>query len=111
MRATLPRILCTAAALSLLALAGCDQIDPLKRPYMWHETGVNTQNIAAMAANPADLIHGRDSARRRAAMESDGVDRLWSGKPLPLPSDTPGAATGGAAASGGGTAPATGGGT
>jgi hypothetical protein len=109
------RAVCAAAALSLLGLAGCDQIDPLKRPYMWEATGVNARNIAAMAANPADLVHGRDTARRRVAMESDGVDRLWSGKALPLPTDMPGSAVGGAAGGGGGgggggAAPSSGGG-
>jgi type IV pilus biogenesis protein CpaD/CtpE len=102
------RVLC-AAAVGLLALAGCDQIDPLKRPYMWQETGANAHNIAAMAANPADLIHGRDLARRRSAMDSDSVDRLWSGKTLPLPTDTPGASAGGATTSGGGGSSTTGG--
>jgi hypothetical protein len=105
------RTLSTLIALSLLALASCDQIDPLSRPYMWHETGVNARNIAAMAANPADLVHGRDSARRRAAADADSVDRLWSGKPVPLPTDTPGAAAGGSTTTGGGGSSAAGGGT
>jgi hypothetical protein len=97
-----------AAAISLVGLTGCNQIDPLKRPYMWEASGVNDQNIAAMAVNPADLVHGRDAPQRRVIVESDGVTRLWTGKQLPLLSDTPGAAassstsTGGGSASGGG---------
>jgi hypothetical protein len=98
-----------AAAISLVALTGCDQIDPLQRPYMWHPTGVNEQNIAAMAANPADLVHGRDSPQRRVIVESDGVARLWTGHQLPLLSDTPGASTSSGSSTGGG-APAGGGG-
>ena len=103
------RTLWAAAAISLVALTGCDQIDPLKRPYMWEASGVNEQNIAAMAANPADLVHGRDSPQRRVVFESDGVARLWTGHQLPLLSDTPGAAASSGSSTGGG-APAAGGG-
>jgi hypothetical protein len=99
------------AAISLLGLTGCNQIDPLKRPYMWHASNVNEQNIAAMAANPADLAYGRSSPQRRVSVESDGVTRLWTGKPLPLLSDTPGAASSGSSSGGGGAAAPSGGGT
>jgi hypothetical protein len=99
-----------AAAISLLALAGCNQIDPLQRPYMWHATGVNEQNIAAMAVNPGDLVRGRDSPRRRVVVESDGVTRLWTGHQLPLLSDTPGSSTSGSSSTGGGAASSGGGG-
>jgi type IV pilus biogenesis protein CpaD/CtpE len=92
-------------ALSVFAVAGCDQMDPLKRPYMWHETEVNAHNIAAMAANPADLIRGQDQRRRRANADSDSVDRLWSGKTVPLPSDTPGATSGSSISPAGGASP------
>lgn len=99
------RTLWLAAAVSLLSLTSCDQIDPLKRPYMWYATGVNEQNIAAMAANPADLVHGRDAPQRRVNVESDGVTRLWTGHPLPLMTDTPGASSStGSSSSGGATA-------
>lgn len=105
------RTLRAAAAISLLALAGCNQIDPLKRPYMWQATGINQENIAAMAVNPADLVHGRDSSRREVVLESDGVTRLWTGKQLPLLTDTPGASTSGSSSTGGGSgATSTGGG-
>jgi hypothetical protein len=77
---------------------------------MWHATGINQQNIAAMAVNPTDLVHGRDSPQRRVVVESDGVTRLWTGKPLPLLSDTPGATSSGSSSSGGGAASPSGGG-
>ena len=109
-RAPGTRPLWVAAAISLLALTGCNQIDPLRRPYMWHASNANEQNIAAMAANPADLVHGRDSPQRRVVVESDGVTRLWTGKPLPLLSDTPGASTSGSSSTGGGAATPSGGG-
>jgi hypothetical protein len=102
------RALCAAAAVSLLCLAGCNQIDPLKRPYMWYATGVNQQNIHTMAANPTDLVHGRETTTRRSAQDADSVDRLWNGKVLALPSDTPGSTSAASAASGGGGSSSTG---
>jgi len=89
-------------ALSLPALGGCGQTDPLTRPYMWEESGVNAHNIAAMAANPADLTHGRDSPQRRVSVESDPVDHLWAGKPTPLLTSGSMGSTGAPATTGGG---------
>jgi hypothetical protein len=99
------RTIGSIAALSLLALTGCNRLDPLERPYMWQATNSNAQNIAAMAANPADLTRGQDQQRRRAAVDSDSVVRLWTGKTVPLITDTPGSASSGASAApaGGGT--------
>jgi hypothetical protein len=95
-------------------LTGCDQIDPLKRPYMWQASGVNDRNIALMAANPADLVRGRDAPQRGAIVETDGVTRLWTGKQLPLLSDVPGAGASSTTSTGGGgsggSTPAAGGG-
>src|ERR1700733_3843063 len=84
MRNTLTKPLWAIAAISLVALAGCSQTDPLTRSYMWQESGVNEHNIAAMAANPADLNRGRDAPKRGVAVESDRVERFWAGKPTPL---------------------------
>jgi type IV pilus biogenesis protein CpaD/CtpE len=100
------RMLLASAALSLLALGGCNQIDPLTRPYVWHPTGANMSNISAMAANPADLIQGREDRVRRVRTDADAVDRVWSGKTLPLP----GGSSGGGAGGGGGGGAAGGGG-
>ena len=99
----------TAAALSLLAVAGCDQIDPLTRPYMWHPDNAVANNMAVMAANPDDLVHGRETRVRRARMESDGVERIWTSKQLPLFGGVAGSVTGSGGGSGGGAAPAGGG--
>ena len=108
-----PRHAVPAAALTgLLLVCGCDQIDPLKRDYIWKPADINRHNIATMAVNPNDLIRGRhDTRRRRAVNEADAVERIWSGKPMPL--STPGTGGAGATATGtGGTgAGATGGGT
>jgi type IV pilus biogenesis protein CpaD/CtpE len=78
------RAACAAAMLSLLALSGCDKIDPLTRPYVWVPTNVNPHNIAAMAVNPSDLVRGRESKNTRAIEESDAVEHLWSGHPAAL---------------------------
>jgi hypothetical protein len=80
----------------------------MTRPYVWVPTEVNRHNIAAMAVNPNDLIEGQDSTRRRAIQETDAVDRLWSGKPLPLLNISGGSGGGGAPT--GGAAPPAGGG-
>lgn len=84
MKNQLARAACAAVTLSLFALAGCDQTDPLLRPYVWVPSDVNVHNIAAQAVDPADLLHGRETQKRRAVQESDAVDHLWAGHPAPL---------------------------
>ncbi len=42
-----------------LLLASCADLDPYRREGMWQPTGANLNNMAAMAANPADFLHGR----------------------------------------------------
>lgn len=98
MRNQTTRAACAVAALSLLALTGCDQMDPLTRPYVWVPSNVNPRNIAAMAVNPGDLVQGRESRTRRAVQESDAVDRLWTGHPAGLMNGTGGPAASGAPA-------------
>jgi hypothetical protein len=88
-------------SLGLLATAGCSRLDPLERPYMWHATDINRQNITAMAINPKDLTHGRGTDRRMAKPDTDSVDRYLSDKTKSLTSGGSG---------GGGAAPAAGGG-
>jgi hypothetical protein len=105
MRSQLRRASFPVAVLTLLALTGCDSLDPLTRPYVWKPTDINAHNIAVMADDPADLVRGRETKTRRAIQESDAVERLWAGKPTPLLN---GGASGGGG--GGGGAPAPGGG-
>lgn len=45
-------------ALPLLA-AGCADLDPYRREGMWQPEGVVQGNMAAMVANPTDLVRGR----------------------------------------------------
>ena len=51
---------------SLLTLAGCDSRDPYLRTDVWQPTGSNFGNIAAMVADPHDLISGRGSSYTNA---------------------------------------------
>jgi hypothetical protein len=97
------RPLLACAALGLLTLTGCEQTDPLTRPYMWHPTDANRQNIAVMAANPADLSRGRGITRNRVRADSEAVEHLWAGKPVPFVGGSGGSPAAAAPAAGGGT--------
>jgi type IV pilus biogenesis protein CpaD/CtpE len=64
----------------------------------------NESNIAAMVANPADLIRGHGGGPVDAAVSTAPIDRLESDhvKPLPNPGGASGGGGGGGGASGGG---------
>jgi hypothetical protein len=104
------RLLPVAAMIGLVSLAACDPLDPLKRDYYWHPANVNQSNIAAMAANPADLSRGRDSRSGPSITQADAVNRVLTGRQTPLIMQTVGA-TGGVSSTGAsGTSNGTGGG-
>ena len=100
-------IMFAGAVLGLLSLTSCDQMDPLTKSYAWHPTDINRANIAVMAANPNDLIEGRDSAKHSAVLDTLGINHILLGKPVALPDAS---ATGGSSASGGASGAAPGGG-
>lgn len=77
--------------LCLGALAGCAGTDTYRRPGTWHPDGANAANIAAMAANPGDLLRGRGSPGSDGPLAARAIDRLW---------DVPQPGTGGASAGG-----------
>jgi hypothetical protein len=83
-----------AALISLLALAGCVQVDPYTRTGMWQPGGVNSRNLAAMVANPHDLLQGRGSTGAQGVTATAAVERLLAGVPTPLPSVSAAAAPG-----------------
>jgi type IV pilus biogenesis protein CpaD/CtpE len=69
---------------ALASLGGCDNRDPYSRTDVWQPTGANAGNIAAQAANPLDLIHGRGATSVDAHAATAPVERVWSGSPRPL---------------------------
>jgi hypothetical protein len=88
------------ATIILGLLAGCNEIDPYRRPYTWSPTGASAGNIAAMVANPNDLIRGHGVQRSDGKESVTAVERIWTDKPKPLLD--PAGGQGGQGGSGGG---------
>jgi type IV pilus biogenesis protein CpaD/CtpE len=87
-------------ALLVLLLAGCADTDPYRRTDVWSPSGANPGNIAAMVANPHDLIIGRGANVADTRQAVIAVDRIWLDRPKPLLTTGSAAAGGGAAAGG-----------
>jgi type IV pilus biogenesis protein CpaD/CtpE len=68
----------------LLCLVGCAQADPYARPHMWQPDGANSRNLAAMVANPSDLVQGRSDSTMPGTRAAIAIMRLESGRPTPL---------------------------
>ena len=97
-----------ALALIALSLTGCEQIDPLTRPYSWVPENANAHNIAAMAVRPSDLTVGRHVEKRAARDASLAAERLAAGKAKSLGGgggDSGGGGGGGSGGGGGATPP------
>lgn len=88
----------TRALLALLLLAGCASTDPYQRAGMWQPTGANSRNLAAMVANPYDLIRGRGERGTSGPEGTTPVTRLWAGRTTPLPASGSQQSAGGPAA-------------
>ncbi len=69
----------------LLALAGCNQIDPYTREGVWRPNGANAANLRAMVAVPADLVAARPAAPADGALAADALNRLRQDRLRPLP--------------------------
>lgn len=79
-----------AACALLLAAGGCsnfnwDQYDPLYRDGVWQPTHVNRADLTMMAANPADLVHGKGATGADGVVAAAAVDRLHQNKVKRLP--------------------------
>ena len=85
----------------LLALAGCDSRDPYMRTDVWEPTGANAANLAAMVANPEDLIVGRSGGAANASEPALAVTSIWQDHPKPLTAGG-GGSSGGSGSGGGG---------
>jgi type IV pilus biogenesis protein CpaD/CtpE len=70
--------------LSLITIAGCEQRDPYLRTDVWRPTGANAGNIAAMVANPQDLIRGHGVSREDTKADALAVGQIWTNQPTPL---------------------------
>jgi type IV pilus biogenesis protein CpaD/CtpE len=87
----------------VLLLSGCAQKEPYHRTDVWYPTGANEGNIAAMAVNPLDLVHGRGTTMWvPAAPYANAVDRVWADHPKALPNNDPTAKSGGSTPPAGG---------
>ena len=73
------------AALPLLGLGGCAQLDPLTKEGDWRPTGANDANLRAMVAVPSDLAYGRAARTSDGRLAAQAVERLRTGKVYPLP--------------------------
>jgi len=51
----------------------------------WVPQGINAGNIAAMAAVPGDLVHGRGDLTGSGHTAAQAVIRLWKDQVKPLP--------------------------
>lgn len=93
------------ALILLLALSGCAAEDPLTRPGLWQPVGANDANLAAMVADPDDLVTGVSDRRMDGQVAAAAVARYRAGKVKDLPDSNiaqfgPAAATAAAAAPG-----------
>ncbi|HEY7576004.1 MAG TPA: hypothetical protein VH855_00295 [Acetobacteraceae bacterium] len=73
-----------APMIAVLTLAACQEMDPYSRPDTWQPTGANAGNIAAMAANPYDLIHGRGVQQVDSRGSNQAIGHVWTDTPKPL---------------------------
>jgi hypothetical protein len=73
----------------LLGCTSCDwlsrEADPYTRQGMWQPSGVVDRNLAVMVANRNDLVVGRGVTTPDSRPATDAVNRLWAGRPKPLP--------------------------
>lgn len=75
----LTALLCVTAA-----IGGCMDRDPYRRTDVWRPTGANAANIAAMVADPNDLIRGRGTTRTDTKAPMMAIDRVVTDRPKPL---------------------------
>ena len=81
------RVFRLTVAIGVVAIVqGCAATDPLLNEDSWHPMGANAMNIAAQAANPADLVRGREAiGGSDGELASVAVLRLRTGHVKKLP--------------------------
>lgn len=68
-----------------LVLAGCGVPGSVDQISAWHPAGANDANLAAMVADPLDLVTGAASRMADGTMAADAVGRYHAGKIKKLP--------------------------
>ena len=68
-----------------MALAACAMVDPLTRPGLWQPIGANDTNLAAMVADPQDLVTGVPDRTADGQIAAAAVARYRAGKVKDLP--------------------------
>ena len=91
-----------AVVVAVLALAACQEMDPYARTDMWQPTGANAGNIAAMVADPHDLIRGRGVTTANSKPSNIAISHVWTDRPKGLLDPGSGSGGGGSSGSGGG---------
>lgn len=103
------------AVAGLIGLSSCANRDPYQRTDVWRPTGANAANLAAMVADPHDLIRGRGTNRQFNKAQDIAVEHVWQDKPKPFgfgsTSGSSGSSGGGSGGSGGSGSSGAGGGT
>ncbi len=69
-----------------LLLGACG--DDMARPGTWRATGANDANLRAMIEDRHDLRQGRAAYGERGQAGSVAIERLESGRRLPLPASS-----------------------
>jgi hypothetical protein len=73
------------ALLVLIAIGGCDQIDPYKREGTWRPNGANEANLRAMVLVPSDLAVASRSGPADGTLAAAALSRLHHDKVRALP--------------------------
>ena len=88
--------------IGVLALAGCDQLDPQLKVDAWRPTGANAGNIAAMVANPRDLVSGHGMIFEDSGAATLAVGHITADQPKPMTGGGGGGSGGGSGGGGAG---------
>ena len=73
------------AAGAMLVLAGCDMVDPYKKPGVWRPAMINDANLELQIARSSDLTMGRGTTGADGETAAAPVDRLRKDKVKALP--------------------------
>jgi type IV pilus biogenesis protein CpaD/CtpE len=88
-----------------VSVAGCAATDPYQRTGAWQPSGTVQGNLAAMVADPHDLVRGHGDATPSRHEADLAIAHLWLDQPRPFIGVTQGPA-GGQAPQGPGAPPA-----